>query len=570
MSSFDQKKIHAFKVYLTIRYGSLVRMKSGNMMDEANKSQKQGFPYMRASFFVIVVFAAVVSFTTVPERLKDCVKEIILAKREAERMASVEPELEIEVIEVVEEETREPEVEEVVEAAPVHAVEENPAPVAEAPNPEQSEEYEPGFEPKVFTPKPEVDETRGDMVRLSKGFHFKYELETEAGGLASEIRNHKDSYVAEYKMKMQLPKASTTLDDLESVNPELGSMLPGLEASLEGAEISKFFEQIYENKLKRVERDVLKLNVLITKHNFFDCETILNLKHPESGRKFLLVQGDMDVVSDGSDGDRLALMPRKIVESTHYQPFTSYGWKKQSKTPNPMVKGWEKRIGNAKRELADPKTTDYRKQWLKDRMKMLRRGIDDMKARSFLIAEYDPFIVMPVNVITDRSDPYAARVGDYAVVIVGDTIYPAIVGDGGPTYKVGEASLRMAKEINEKANPYRRPVSDLTVSYIVFSHSREKVPAPPNYAKWREKCAQLLGEIGGLGDGYTLHEWKDLLKKEEPKPVPAPTAPAEANPETPTPAEENPEAPAAESSPSSSIPTEPSATPSTPQPNAAE
>ena len=114
---------------------------------------------------------------------------------------------------------------------------------------------------------------------------------------------------------------------------------------------------------------------------------------------------------------------------------------------NPMVAGWEKRIIAAKVELADAATTAARKAWLKERVSYLNKGIADMKARSFLIAEYDPYIVIPINLLTNTTDPYAPRVGDYAVVIHENKIYPAIVGDGGPTFKVGEASLRLAKEL---------------------------------------------------------------------------------------------------------------------------
>ena len=122
----------------------------------------------------------------------------------------------------------------------------------------------------------------------------------------------------------------------------------------------------------------------------------------------------------------------------------------------------------------------------------------------------------PVNLLTNRSDPFAPKVGDYAVVVYGEKIYPCIVGDGGPTFKVGEVSLRMAKEINERASPYSRPVSDLTVSYVVFPGSREPKNGPPDYEVWRQKCHELLQEIGGLGDGYQLHQWTDLLPKTEP------------------------------------------------------
>ena len=237
------------------------------------------------------------------------------------------------------------------------------------------------------------------------------------------------------------------------------------------------------------------------------------------------MQAEMDVVSDGSDGDRLPTMPDEIVNSPHYQPFTSYGWPKKTQTPNPMVAGWEKRIVAANKELAAAGTTAARKAWLRDRIQYLKRGIDDLKARSFLIADYDPFIVIPIDILAS-SEPYAPNVGDYAVVVHGGKIYPAIVGDGGPTFKVGEGSLRMAREINPKASPYSRPVSDLKVTYLVFPGSREAERGPPDYEKWRQRCHELLGEIGGLGAGYELHQWQDLLPKPEPPPVRSPSAPA--------------------------------------------
>jgi hypothetical protein len=208
-------------------------------------------------------------------------------------------------------------------------------------------------------------------------------------------------------------------------------------------------------------------------------------------------------------------MPEDIVNSTHYQPFTSYGWPKKTKVPNPMLAGWVKRVTNADRELADPATTADRKVWLKERKQYLQRGIEDMKRRSWLVADYDPFIVIPINIVRDRDDPYAPNVGDYAVVIHDGKVYPALVGDAGPSFKVGEASLRMAREIDPRANPYRRPVSDLTVTYLVFPRSADDPRVAPDYTHWRKRCGELLKEIGGLGEGYTLHEWTDLFPKKE-------------------------------------------------------
>ena len=127
--------------------------------------------------------------------------------------------------------------------------------------------------------------------------------------------------------------------------------------------------------------------------------------------------------------------------------------------------------------------------------------------------------MIPVDILTS-SEPFAPNAGDYAVVVWGKKIYPAIVGDGGPTFKVGEGSLRMARELNPKASPYSRPVSDLKVTYVVFPGSRDKERGPPDYEKWRQRCHELLGEIGGVGEGYELHQWQDLLAKPAPPVVP--------------------------------------------------
>ena len=175
-------------------------------------------------------------------------------------------------------------------------------------------------------------------------------------------------------------------------------------------------------------------------------------------------------------------------------------------------------------------TPAARKTWLRERIQFLKRGIDDLKSRSFLIADYDPFIVIPVNLL-GANDAQTPKVGDYAVVVHDKKLYPAIVGDGGPDFKVGEGSLRLARELNPRANSYNRPVSDLKVTYLVFPGSRETERAPPDYEKWRQRCHDLLGEIGGVGEGYALHQWQDLLPKPAP-PVPEPI-PGSASPTVP-------------------------------------
>lgn len=359
-----------------------------------------------------------------------------------------------------------------------------------------------------------------DVRKLRSGIPFKTEIHIGKGGIASVERKDDESYTAFYSLFLRVPTPAKTMVELETTNSNLSKILPGLPALVEKAEVSSWYRKIYEDKTSRVRRDATLLSELLTKHNFYDCETILNLRSAE-GRRVFFMQAEMDVVSDGSDGDRLPSMPDAIVNSSNYQPFTSYGWKKRGNTPNPMIRGWEQRIRNGEKELADPATTAERKTWLRNRIAYLKKGIEDLKNRSFLIAEYDPFIVIPVNLLT-ANDPFAPKVGDFAVVVHESKVYPAIVGDGGPTFKVGEASLRMAREINPKASPYSRPVSDLKVSYVVFPGSRDEERGPPDYERIRQRCHELLGEIGGLGDGCQLHVWQDLLPQKEPEPEPEP------------------------------------------------
>jgi len=367
----------------------------------------------------------------------------------------------------------------------------------------------------------------GDIRKMSKGFKLETKVTVEKGDFASKERNRDTSYTATYELKIKVPKPSTSLDSLLKVSPNLDKIFPDLKDMLLKSEVSRFFYQSYENKTNRLKSKSTQLSELMTQHNFYDCETILNLKHPESGRRALLLQSEMDVVSDGSDGDRLPTMPDKIVNSSYYQPMTSYGWRKTGKTPNPLIAGWKGRIKKANEEMARKGTTSDRKAWLKMRIKKIKREIEDLEARSYLIAEYDPFIVMPINMVTYKGDKYGARVGDYAVVIYKGKIYPTIVGDAGPSFKTGEASLRMAKELNARAGIYSRPVSDLTVTYLVFPGTADKFKAP-DYEVWKTRCAELVLEFGGLGETYALHTWKNTLPKIKPKqeiPVVLPTAP---------------------------------------------
>jgi hypothetical protein len=456
----------------------------------------KGFPWMRIGGFLLMLGLIGLGFSGFPGKVKRGLKEIFQKPSGDSAAASAELVREAEArvrAELAAQHER--------ELAAVHkALAESEKRVAEA-------------EERLEVPELLEQGAITDVRKLRSGIPFKTEVKMAKGGIASVEREDPESYTASYQLTLRVPEAAKTLAELESTSPGISEILPGLGALLEQATVSSWYRKLYENKVSRIRRDANSLSELLTKHNVYDCETILHFSG-EGGRKVFFMQAEMDVVSDGSDGDRLPQMPDSIVNSTHYQPFTSYGWRKQTETPNPMLAGWQARIQVGEKEMGERATTADRKKWLKERVDYLKRGVEDLKRRSFLVAEYDPFVVVPVDILTSK-DPFAPKAGDYAVVIYGKKLYPAIVGDGGPTFKVGEGSLRLAREINAQATPYSRPVSDLKVSYVIFPSSREPEKGPPDYEKWRVRCAELLGEIGGIGASHTLHQWDNIFPKIE-------------------------------------------------------
>jgi glycosyl hydrolase group 75 (putative chitosanase) len=321
-----------------------------------------------------------------------------------------------------------------------------------------------------------------------------------------------------------VPKANQTLSELSRINKYLPAILPGLEAMLPAAKVSGFYHKLYENKTNRVQNDLTRLNKILDRHNFYDTETILELTHPATQRRALLIQSEMDVVADGSDGDRMPALDEYIYLSDYYQPFTSYAWAKTTKNPNPLLSKWEERLKKAQDDFAQKGLSSSRNRELTVMINQLKIEVGEFKARSSLIAEKDPFIVLSLlfRGYSDQNN-FTPQIGDYAAVIHEGKIYPAICGDYGPSFKMGEASLLMAKTINPKSTPYIRPESDLKVTYLIFPGTAEKERSAPDLAKWQEKCQALIGEVGGVGAGFALHVWEDPFKKLEVLPAVTPT-----------------------------------------------
>src|SRR5205085_4499838 len=130
---------------------------------------------------------------------------------------------------------------------------------------------------------------------------------------------------------------------------------------------------------------------------------------------------------------------------------TSFKWPKKTTAPNPYLAGTQERLKRAEDEFAAKTTTADRKRDLRNAITQLRAEVTTLQKYSFLIGMADPYIVIP-GAFTHGKD--AAKTGDYAVVIYGDAIYPAIVGDIGPNDKVDEASFRIGTQINPQTTPY--------------------------------------------------------------------------------------------------------------------
>ena len=371
------------------------------------------------------------------------------------------------------------------------------------------------------SPKPPVITGKLDTARLFSGITVHAAVDPMPGGAASDERADPQSYVLDLKLHARVPAPNKTIEELAKVSPELPRLLPGLAAMLTPDSVSPFFKELYDTKLKILRENLVRLDQLLSRHNFYDCQTVLQLRHPESKRRAVLLQADMDVDADGSDSDRL---PAGSGQSANFKPVTSYRWPKKSQIPNPYLGPAEERLKRYEGELANKGTSAERKRELKSGIAAVRDEIETLKKYSFLIGATDPYIVLPLGL--GKAD--GGKVGDYVLVIFGDRIFPAIVGDIGPSDKAGEASLRIAKEINALATPNNRPVSDLKVTYLIFPGTAETPFGPPDLEKLQARCEALVKEIGGAS--VPLHHWENIIP---PLPSPTPTASPSGSPAAP-------------------------------------
>lgn len=414
--------------------------------------------------------------------------------------------------------------------------------------------------PATPRPTPYVPNKRMEVGKMFNGMQVRTTLLTEHGTTATADRNEPGSYELDIQLRVKVPKPHSNLEELSRLNSQLVTALPGLPILLDTAKVSPAFDELYRLKVENLQRNLrTRLDLLLSRHNFYDTETVLELEHPISKRRALLVQSDMDVDTDGSDSDRV---PDVDANSATFQPFTSYNWAKKTQQPNPFVVPREKRMKEIAQELAKSGVSAARQKELKATQAQLKAEILDLQKRSYLVAKLDPYIVLPFSMF-GKKDQLTPKVGDYGVVIQGDVLYPVIVGDVGPTYKSGEGSLRLCQALNPKASGYNRAAADLKVTYLIFPGTGERPWDVPDFQKWTARCETLLGELGGHNG--KLHVWEDLSKpKPAPEPVPVPqsepAAPATLT-STPTPATSTPAPPSAPAVPGGTTPS-----PATPPP----
>jgi hypothetical protein len=400
------------------------------------------------------------------------------------------------------------------------------------------------------TPLPEaiIPYSHKEVARLFSGVEVHSQVESAIGDIASVERRALDSYVLDLQVQVRVPKAAQTIAELSEPDPSLAAVLPGLTAMLPSSKVSDFYYGLYQLKVESLGRELGRLDQLLSKHNFFDCNTILELTHPQSARKVLLIQSDMDVNADGSDSDRTLEVDGS---SANFQPYTSYRWPKRTDQPSQFLGDCQNKLKQAESELSLKTGSPDRKKALHEQIDFLEREIGDLKHFSFLISKADPFVVLPGFILRQANHAFLPKLGDYVVVIYGDKLYPALLGDVGPSYKIGEGSLRLATQLDPRANPYNRPASNLNVTYLVFPGTADPAPSPPDLKKMRERCETLLSEIGGSSG--QLWEWTDILATPTPPPSPSPSV-------TPGPSPTG--SPAATASPSASNSGTPAETPS--------
>lgn len=357
-----------------------------------------------------------------------------------------------------------------------------------------------------------------DTARLFNGVSLLTSLVTSPGQLASIERGIPNNYLLDLKLNVAVPAAANSLPELTLTNAALPQVLPFLDTVLPTAQVSRFYHILYNYKLEHLRHALVNLEFLLSPTNFYDTNTVLELQHPTSKRRALLVQTRMEVDSDGSDADRWNFI--NTDPDPDFQPLTSYRWpRKNPEIQSVHIAPLQQRLNKLKSQVG---SRLVKQTLLQKEIEAVQTQINQLTHYGALIGWADPFVVLPGFVRRDKS-AYQAHLGDYVAVIVGSKIYPAIFGDVGPNYKMGEASLRIAKAINPNARAFKSPLSNLGVTLVVFPNTADNPIGPPDLEKIYTRVKTLLQEMGGIGVTAEVQHWDNIIPTPTPSPTPTPT-----------------------------------------------
>src|SRR4029453_11688452 len=108
--------------------------------------------------------------------------------------------------------------------------------------------------------------------QVVSGITLHSPVETLPGTDATTERIDPESYVLDLKLQARLPSPNKTLEDLAKVSPQLPTLLPGLAQMLPPDPVSPLFAQLYETKVKVLRDNLVHLDQVLSRHNFFDCQ----------------------------------------------------------------------------------------------------------------------------------------------------------------------------------------------------------------------------------------------------------------------------------------------------------
>lgn len=138
-------------------------------------------------------------------------------------------------------------------------------------------------------------------------------------------------------------------------------------------------------------------------------------------------------------------------------------------------------------------------------------------SRRYINSERYPFFAFPGKLKDASGDKDVERLqlgvnlGDYGVLyhITKDKITGAFFADVGPRYKLGEASIRVAKELGLPSSPKNGGEDYPKVAFVVFPGSNDGNDWPRDPEAISAKALALFEEWGGL---ETLKPLIDSLK----------------------------------------------------------